>query len=61
MIKNALDYGIQSVKMPPSHLETVITLLPKEGKDLKEIKNWSPIALSNWDAKIITKALAVRM
>jgi hypothetical protein len=36
-IKEAWDYSIQTGKMPPSHIETIITLLPKEGKDLKEI------------------------
>jgi exonuclease III len=61
IIKNAWDHSIQTGKMPSSHRESVITLLPKEGKDLKEIKNWRPIALSNCDAKIITKALAGRM
>jgi len=60
-IKEAWDHSIQTGKMPPSHIETIITLLPKEGKNLKEIKNWRPIALSNCDAKIITKALATRM
>jgi retron-type reverse transcriptase len=38
-----------------------MTLLPKAGKDVREIKNWRPITLTNCDAKIITKALAVRM
>ena len=40
---------------------SVITLLPKEGKDAKDIKNWRPITLTNCDAKIITKALVIRM
>jgi hypothetical protein len=39
----------------------VITLLPKEGKDRKDIKNWRPITRSNCDSKIITKALALKM
>ena len=49
--------GIQS----ESHRETIIVLLPKEGRDIKNIKNWRPITLSNCDAKIITKALAMRL
>ena len=44
-----------------SHKESIIVLLPKEGKDIKDIKNWRPITLSNCDAKIITKDLAIRM
>ena len=35
--------------------------MPKEGKDIKDIKNWRPLTLSNCDSKIITKALALRM
>jgi hypothetical protein len=35
--------------------------MPKEGKNLNEIKNWRPITLSNCDSKIITKALSTRM
>ncbi len=47
--------------MPPSYLESTLTLIPKEGKDIKDIKNWRPITLSNCDSKIITKTLADRM
>jgi hypothetical protein len=47
--------------MPPSHRESIIILLPKEGKDASDIGNWRPITLSNCDAKIITKALTIRM
>jgi hypothetical protein len=36
-------------------------LLPKEGKDTSDIKNWRPITLSNCDSKIITKALSVKV
>jgi hypothetical protein len=38
----------------------VITLLPKEGKDTKDIKNWRPITLSNCDSKIITKTISLK-
>jgi hypothetical protein len=38
----------------------VITLLPKDGKDTKDIKNWRPITLSNCDSKIITKAIYMK-
>ena len=55
--KHSYTIGI----MPPSHRESVITLLPKEGKDVKDIKNWRPITLANCDSKIITKALSMRV
>jgi exonuclease III len=55
--KFSVDTGI----LPPSHLDSALTLIPKDGKDGREIKNWRPITLTNCDAKIITKALANRM
>jgi hypothetical protein len=36
-------------------------LLPKEGKDCGDVKNWRPITLSNCDLKIVTKALSSKM
>jgi hypothetical protein len=60
IILEAWKYSMTIGKMPPSHLESIITLLPKEGKDRKDIKNWRPITLSNCDSKIITKAISRR-
>ncbi len=54
-------FSVETGILPPSHLESALSLLPKEGKNLNEIKNWRPITLSNCDSKIITKALANRM
>ncbi len=54
-------FSVETGILPPSHLESALSLLPKEGKNLNEIKNWRPITLSNCDSKIITKALATRM
>ena len=51
-------YSVEIKKLPRSNLESVITILPKEGKDTSDIKNWRPITLSNCDSKIITKALS---
>jgi hypothetical protein len=58
IILDSWIYSIKTKTMPPSHYESMITLLPKDGKDPTDIKNWRPITLSNCDAKIITKALA---
>ena len=61
IITESWEHSVRTGKMPISHLESVITVLPKDGKDLTDIKNWRPITLTNCDAKIITKALAARM
>ena len=58
IILEAWKYSMDQEKLPQSHSESSIVLLPKDGKDCKDIKNWRPITLSNCDAKIITKALA---
>ena len=44
-----------------SHEESYLKLLPKDGKDLKYLKNWRPITLSNCDFKIITKTFANKL
>ena len=37
----------------------IITLVPKKGKNLCQLKNWHPISLLNVDYKILTKVLAM--
>jgi hypothetical protein len=60
IILGAWKHSLNTGNLPPSHLESVITLLPKEGNDIKDIKNWRPITLSNSDSKILTKAISLR-
>jgi hypothetical protein len=60
IIHKSWKYSLLIGQLPPSHLESVITILPKEGKNLNDIKNWRPITLSNCDSKIITKAIALK-
>jgi hypothetical protein len=60
-LKESWDYSLVIGCAPESHGESTITILPKEGKDLSDIKNWRPITLTNCDAKIITKTLAMRI
>ena len=40
---------------------SIITLLPKKGRDLLLLKNWRPISLLNSDYKILSKILSLRM
>ena len=60
ILLEAWKHSVRTGTLPTSHLESIITLLPKEGKDTKDIKNWRPITLSNCDSKIITKALSLK-
>jgi len=61
IILKSWQYSKETGKLAPSHNESIITLLPKEGKDMGDIKNWRPITLSNCDSKIITKALTIKI
>jgi hypothetical protein len=61
IIINAWEHSLVTNKLTLSHSESAITLLPKDGKDTQDIKNWRPITLSNCDSKIITKALAMKI
>jgi hypothetical protein len=60
-ILDAWNYSMTTGRLTASHIESIITLLPKEGKNTEDIKNWRPITLSNCDSKIITKAMSNKM
>jgi hypothetical protein len=60
IILGAWNHSLSTGILPTSHLESLITLLLKEGQDTKDIKNWRQITLSNCDSKIITKAISLK-
>ena len=47
--------------LPQSQSTSIISLIPKAGKDKHEIKNWRPISISPCDLKIITKAYSLKV
>ena len=47
-------------KTPPTHRESVITLIPKAGRSSHSLKGWRPISLLNVDYKIISTAVSNR-
>ena len=61
LLIDSWNFALKSGEMCPSHNDSYLKLLPKEGKDLTLLKNWRPITLSNCDLKIITKTLANRL
>jgi exonuclease III len=61
VLLEAWRYSIETNKLSESHSHSILKLLPKAGKDLKELKNWRPITLSNCDFKLITKTYANRL
>ena len=61
IIIDAWEYSNITGKLPESQSISVISLIPKAGKDKHEIKNWRPISISSCDLKIITKALSIKV
>ncbi len=48
-------------ELMPSHKTSLLRLIPKAGKDAKQLKNWRPITLSNCDHKLITRLYNKRL
>ncbi len=61
LLVNAWNYSIEINELPPSHKSSILRLIPKQGKDLTDIKNWRPITLSNCDHKLITRTYNTRL
>ena len=58
---DALNEGFDRGYLSSSQRQGVITLIAKEGKDNRHIKNYRPITLLNVDYKILSKVLAKRI
>ena len=61
LLLNSWTYSLAIGSLTHSHEESYLKHLPKEGKDLKLLKNWRPITLSNCDFKVITKTFASKL
>ena len=58
---NSLNAAYENGEMSISQRRGVITLIPKENSDARELSNWRPITLLNVDYKIASKAIASRI
>ena len=61
LLLNSYLYSYEHGSLSIAQKQAVISLIPKSGKDLTNIKNWRPISLLNTDYKILTKILANRI
>ena len=53
--------GLNNKSLLLSHRESIVTLIPKQGKPKDSVKGWRPISLLNVDFKIISSAVSNRM
>ena len=58
---DSFNYAYEHGQLSISQRLGIISLIPKNNKDLEYLKNWRPISLLNNDYKIVTKAIAIRM
>ena len=61
LLINAWNFSKETNELTHSHRSSYLRLIPKEGKDHTQIKNWRPITLSNCDFKIITKTISKKL
>ena len=57
----SIYFSFQNQELTELQKQSVITLLPKPGKDNILLENWRPISLLNVDYKIATKVIANRI
>jgi exonuclease III len=57
---SSYNEALENGEMCISQRRGVITLLPKDGKDQRLLKNWRPITLLNNDYKYLSKCIAQR-
>lgn len=61
ILKRVLDNLLDLGKVPASWKEALISLIPKEGQDFQNVKNYRLILLLNDDYKIGARIFATRM
>ena len=58
---DSINASYDKSELSVSQRREVITLIPKEDANLKDLSNWRPITLLNVDYKIASKAIATRI
>jgi hypothetical protein len=61
LIYESIKHTQEKGEMSIDQRRGIINLIPKNGKDIRYLKNWRPISLLNTDYKILTKILASRL
>ena len=57
----SINYSFELGSLTELQKQSIITLIPKQNKDITCLDNWRPISLLNVDYKIATKVIANRI
>ena len=57
----SINYSYNTGQLSDFQNQGIITCIPKDGKDRRNLKNWRPISLLNVDYKIASAAIANRV
>ena len=58
---SSINYSIEAGSLTELQKQSIITLIPKQNKDITTLDNWRPISLLNVDYKIAAKVIANRV
>ena len=58
---NSINHSFHTGPLTDLQKQSIITLIPKQNKDITSLENWRPISLLNVDYKIATKVIANRV
>ena len=61
LLINCFNFSYESGEMSITQRQGVITLIPKKDRNVELLKNWRPLAMLNFDYKLLTKCLALRL
>ena len=61
LLFESIKYSFHSDLLSLDQRRGIINIIPKEGKDLRYLRHWTPVTILNTDYKILTKALANRL
>ena len=58
---SSINYSFEAGSLTELQKQSIITLIPKQNKDITTLDNWRSISLLNVDYKIATKVIANRV
>ena len=61
LVYECFQFSLENEILSIDQRRSILTLLPKDGKDVRYLKNWRPLSILNTDYKVLTKLLANRL